>query len=128
MPVTIIYGYITNNYGNGGVMLEGLFGNVIVEKIFFFLNTYGEGYPLGMAKTFGEPVNRIQQQLKRLENSGVIVSRLVGKVRLYTFNPRYPFLKELKTLVSKAYEFLPEVEKDKYYRRRTRPRRAGKPL
>jgi len=128
MLVTIIYGYITNNYGNGGVMLEGLFGNVIVEKIFFFLNAYGEGYPLGMANTFGEPVNRIQQQLKRLESSGIIVSRLVGKVRLYTFNPRYPFLKELKTLVSKAYEFLPEAEKDKYYRRRIRPRRAGKPL
>ncbi|MDP3296484.1 MAG: winged helix-turn-helix domain-containing protein [Thermodesulfovibrionia bacterium] len=109
-------------------MLEGLFGNVTVEKIFFFLNAYGEGYPFGMARVFGEPVNRIQQQLKRLENSGIVVSRLVGKVRLYTFNPRYPFLKELKSLLSKAYEFIPKKEKDKYYRMRTRPRRAGKPL
>jgi len=32
-------------------MLESLFGNVTVEKILFFLNVYGEGYPLGMAKT-----------------------------------------------------------------------------
>ncbi len=109
-------------------MLEGLFGNVTVERILFFLNVYGEGYPLGMAKVFGVPVNRIQQQLKRLENSGIVVSRLMGKVRLYTFNPRYPFLKELKPLLSKAYEFIPEKEKDKYYRLRTRPRRAGKPL
>jgi len=109
-------------------MLEGLFGNVMVEKIFFTLNTYGEAYPLGMAKVFKEPVNRIQQQLKRLENNGIVASRLIGKVRLYTFNPRCPYLKELKTLVSKAYEFLPEKEKDKYYRMRTRPRRAGKPL
>ncbi len=109
-------------------MLEGLFGNVIVEKILFMLNTYGEGYPLGMAKTFGEPVNGIQQQLKRLENAGIVVSRLIGKVRLYTFNPRYPFLNSLKTLISKAYDFLPEDEKRKYYRMRTRPRRAGKPL
>jgi hypothetical protein len=109
-------------------MLEGLFGNVIVEKILFFLIVYGEGYPLGMAKVFGEPVNRIQQQLKRLENSGILVSRLIGKVRIYTFNPRYPFLKELKSLLSKAYEYLPETEKDTYYRKRTRPRRAGKPL
>ncbi|MFH0933185.1 MAG: hypothetical protein V1832_02565 [Nitrospirota bacterium] len=60
-------------------MLEGLFGNVIVKKILFFLIVYGEGYPLGMAKVFGEPVNRIQQQLKRLENSGILVSRLIGK-------------------------------------------------
>ncbi len=109
-------------------MLEGLFGNPVIEKIFFTLIVYGEGYPLGMAKNFSEPVNRFQQQLKRLENNGVIVSRLIGKVRLYTFNPRYPFLKELKLLIEKAYEFVPDDEKYKYYRARTRPRRAGKPL
>ncbi|HDZ61986.1 MAG TPA: ArsR family transcriptional regulator [Nitrospirae bacterium] len=109
-------------------MLEGLFGNIIVEKILFALNAYGEAYPLGMSKTFNEPVNRIQQQLKRLENGGIVVSRLLGKVRIYTFNPRYPYLKELRNLISKAYEFLPETEKEKYYRKRTRPRRAGKPL
>jgi hypothetical protein len=109
-------------------MLEGLFGNIIIEKIFFFLMTYREGYPLGMAKVFSMPVNRIQQQLKRLENSGILVSRLMGKTRLYTFNPRYPFLKELKSLLFKAYEFLPETEKETYYRMRTRPRRTGKPL
>ena len=109
-------------------MLEGLFGNIIVEKILFFLFTYGEGYPLEMAKLFNEPVNRIQQQLKRLETGGILVSRLRGNVRLYTFNPRYPFLKELRAIINKAFDFLPEREKDLYYRRRTRPRRAGKPL
>jgi hypothetical protein len=109
-------------------MLEALFGNIIIEKILFFLNTYGEGYPLGMAKTFEEPVNRIQQQLRRLEEGCIVVSRLVGRVRIYTLNPRYPFLNELKAFISKAYEFLPEDEKEKYYRQRTRPRRAGKPL
>jgi DNA-binding transcriptional ArsR family regulator len=109
-------------------MLEALFGNIIVEKILFYLYTYGEGYPLGMAKTFDVPVNRIQQQLKRLEEGGIVVSRLVGRVRLYTFNPRYPFLDELRSLISKAYEFLPEEDKERFYRLRTRPRRAGKPL
>jgi len=109
-------------------MLEGLLGNPVIEKIFFTLLLYGEDYPLGMAINFGEPVNRFQQQLKRLEDNGIIVSRLIGNVRLYTFNPRYPFLKELKALISKAYEFVPDDEKDKYYRRRTRPRRTGKPL
>jgi DNA-binding transcriptional ArsR family regulator len=108
-------------------MLEGLFGNIIIEKIFFFLFTYGEGYPLGIARVFSVPVNRIQQQLRRLENNGILVSRLIGKVRLYSFNPRYPFLKELKALIEKSFEFLPEDEKNAYYRKRTRPRRAGKP-
>ncbi|MBI5634478.1 MAG: winged helix-turn-helix transcriptional regulator [Nitrospirae bacterium] len=109
-------------------MIVSLFGNVTVEKILFFLNVYGEGYPLGMAKTFGEAVNKIQQQLKRLEGGGIVASRLVGNVRLYTLDPRYPFLKELKALIARAYEFLPENEKNKYYRLRTRPRRAGKPI
>lgn len=109
-------------------MLEGLFGNIMIEKILFFLFVYGEGYPLGMARVFGVPVNRIQQQLKRLENGGIVVSRLVGNVRLYTFNPRFPFLKKLRELVSKAYEFVPENEKDRYFRMRKKPRRAEKPL
>ncbi len=109
-------------------MLEGLFGNVTIEKILFFLYVYAEGYPLGMARVFGVPVNRIQQQLKRLENGGVVVSRLVGKVRLYTFNPRFPVLKELNEFTANAYEFVPEKEKERYFRMRKRPRRAGKPL
>lgn len=108
-------------------MLEGLLGNPVIEKIFFTLNVYGECYPLGLAKTFEQPVNRFQQQLKRLEEGGIVVSRLIGKVRLYTFNPRYPFLSELKALIDKAYEFLPEAEINRYYRKRVRPRRAGKP-
>ncbi len=108
-------------------MLESLFGNSTIEKILFTLFVYGEGYALGIAKTFNAPVNRIQQQLRRLENGGIISSRLMGKVRIYTFNPRYPFLKELQAFISKAYEFIPEKEKEAYYRKRTRPRRAGKP-
>jgi hypothetical protein len=109
-------------------MLEGLFGNPVIEKIFFTLLNSEDAYPLGIAKKFNEPVNRFQQQLKRLEDNAIVVSRLAGRVRLYTLNPRYPFLKELTALIEKAYDFLPDNEKDKYYRKRTRPRRTGKPL
>jgi hypothetical protein len=31
-------------------------------------------------------------------------------------------------LIAKAFEFISEEEKEAYYRKRTRPRRAGKPL
>jgi DNA-binding transcriptional ArsR family regulator len=70
----------------------------------------------------------VQQQLRRLEEGGVVVSRLYGRVRLYEFNPRYPFLDELRALLAKAMEYLPQEEIDKYYMRRTRPRRPGKAL
>lgn len=109
-------------------MLEPVFGNVTIEKILFFFETYGKGYPAGLAKLFGIPVNGIQQQLKRLEDGGVVVSLMAGRTRLYQFNPRYPFLKELRALIQRAIQFLPEKEIHKYYRNRTRPRRKGKPL
>jgi hypothetical protein len=109
-------------------MLEPVFGNVTIEKILFSLEAYGKAYPTGLAKLFGIPVNGIQQQLKRLEDGGVVVSLMVGRTRLYQFNPRYPFLKELKVLIQRAMEYLPEKEIQKYYRNRTRPRRKGKPL
>jgi DNA-binding transcriptional ArsR family regulator len=108
-------------------MLEYLFGNVVVEKILFYLLVYENGYIRGISSAFGVPVNGITQQLKRLEDGGVIVSQIKGKIRLYSFNPRYPFLEDLKNLLQKAMDSLPNEEIEKYYRMRTRPRRKGKP-
>ena len=107
-------------------MLEPLLGNSTIEKILFVLETYGQAYPLELSKMFNVSVNGIQQQMDRLENGGVIVSSKVGKTRLYQFNPRYPFLEELKALIQKAMDFLSEKELQKYYRKRTRPRKKGK--
>jgi predicted ArsR family transcriptional regulator len=109
-------------------MLEPVFGNATLEKILFALEVYRQAYPAGLAKLFGIPVNGIQQQLKRLEDGGVVVSLMAGRTRLYQFNPRYTFLKELRQLIQRAIQFLPEKEIEKYYRNRTRPRRKGKPL
>ena len=108
-------------------MLEVLFGNATIEKVLYFLSVYGDGYAKQMADLFDIPVNGIQQQLKRLEDGGVLVSQLKGKTRLYQFNPRYPFLRELELLLDKAIKILPESEISKHYRKRTRPRRKGKP-
>ena len=108
-------------------MLEPLFGNIVVEKIFFYLLTYNDGYVRGIADTFGMPVNRVAQQLKRLEDGGILAGQTKGKIRLYAFNPRYPFLAELKELLQKSMSFLSGTEIEKYYRQRTRPRRKGKP-
>jgi len=109
-------------------MLEPILGNSTIEKILFTLKTYGQAYPLGLSKMFDIPVNGFQQQLHRLQTGGVIVSSMVGRTRLYQFNPRYPFLKELKALIQTAMEFLSQEELQKYYRKRTRPRKKGKPI
>ena len=109
-------------------MLEALLGNATIEKVLFFLETYGQGYPKEISRTFNIPVNGIQQQFRRLEDGGIVVSFLEGKTRLYRFNPRYPFLKELQSMLGRAMEFLSEKELAQYYRKRTRPRKPGKPL
>jgi len=56
------------------------------------------------------------------------VSRTAGRTRLYSFNPRYPFLKELRSLLEKALSFYPEEEREELMMSRRRPRSRGKPL
>lgn len=108
-------------------MLQPILGNNTMEKILFTLESFGQTYSTELSKTFDIPVNGIQQQIERLERGGIVVSTMIGKTRLYQFNPRYPFLKELKILIKKAIEFIPEKEVEEKYRRRTRPRMKGKP-
>ena len=70
----------------------------------------------------------IQMQLDKFEKAGVLVSRAVGRTRPYVFNPRYPFLSEVKALLEKALSFYPEGEREELVMNRRRPRARGKVL
>ena len=70
----------------------------------------------------------VHKQLVRLERGGVLDSKSAGRTRIYRFNPRYSFLKELKNLLSKALSFYPQNEQDRLLVFRRRPRRKDKPL
>jgi len=107
-------------------MLEKLFGSKTAENVLMYLFVYQEGYPTEIARVFSLPVSMVQKQLQKFEDGGILASRLVGKVRIYQWNPRYPYLDELKKLLAKHYEYLPEYIRDKFYRHRTRPRRKNK--
>ena len=111
-------------------MLEYLFGNLNIEKILFFILINNKCYASQLQKTFDKPLYSFQRALDRLESGGILHSYREGKTLLYQFNPRYPFLSELTALLYKAYEFLPNEIKEKYYAPivRKRPRRRGKPL
>jgi len=111
-------------------MLESLFGNAVIEKILFYLVVNEECYPSQLKEVFQMPLFSFQRALARLEKGGVIVSQRKGKTLLYQFNPRYPFLKELKSFLERAYDGFPQDIRDKYYEQitRKRPRRQGKPL
>lgn len=126
--ITSKRGDITSKRGDNESMLESLFGNATVEKVLLYLQNYNEGYASEIATTFSISLSVVQKQLKRLEDGGVIVSQPKGRTRLFLWNPRYPFRKELQALLEKSFEFMPESEIKKYYRKRQRPRRTGKPL
>jgi len=109
-------------------MLESLFGNRTAEKVLLYLQAYEEGYGKAIADTFSIPLNAVQNQLRKFEEGGVLVSQLKGRTRIYVWNPRYPFLKALRSLLEQAFDYLSDNEIKSFYRKRVRPRRAGKPL
>jgi len=109
-------------------MLQPILGSENIERVLVFIFTRNEGYATEIARFFETDLYGIQNQLDKLETGGVLVSRLVGRTRLYTFNPRYPFLKEIKTLLDKALSFYPAEVREKLLMNRRRPRRRGKPL
>ncbi len=109
-------------------MLEPILGSLSCERVLVFILSRKEGYAREIARFFDTDLNPVQKQLEKLELGGVLVSKTAGRTRLYSFNPRYPFLNELKSLMEKALSFYPEEEREELVMSRRRPRRRGKPL
>jgi hypothetical protein len=109
-------------------MLVPLLGSVNRERVLIYIFARGDGYAREMARFFETDLLGIQRQLEKLEAGGVFVSRKAGRTRLYSFNPRYPFLPELRVLLDKAISFYPEEIREKLLGSRKRPRRKDKPL
>ncbi len=109
-------------------MLAPIFGSATREKVFLFLLVREKGYAREIAGFFGISLNQIQKQMDGLEVGGVLVSQTAGRTRVYEFNPRYPFLAELKALLEKAFSFYPQDVQENLRMNRRRPRRRAKPL
>ena len=109
-------------------MIEPIVGSKSCEEVFIFIFARNEGYAKAIADFFNSDIYAIQKQLKRLEAANILVSKKVGRTRLYQFNPRYPFLKELKSLLDKALSYYPDDIKENLLMNRRRPRKSDKPL
>lgn len=108
-------------------MLEGIFGNKSTEKVLLHIFHYGESHA-AIATDFKTAATPIIQQLNRLEAAGILVSKLVGRSRVYTFNLKSPFVKPIKEIIAIAYESIPLKERQLIFETRRRPRRKGKPV
>ena len=111
-------------------MLEYLFGTPLIEKILFYTLINEQCYASELKRVFNIPLYSIQRALDRLEKGGVLMSFKEGKTLIFKFNKRYVFLEQLTLFLKKAYTYLPDEIKNKYYEpiMRKRPRRHGKPL
>lgn len=109
-------------------MIESLLGSKNAERVLIYIFAHDEGYAREIAGYYNTDLKSIQLQLNKFEKSGILASRIVGRTRPYVFNPRYPFLSELKALLEKALSFYPVQEQEKLKINRRRPRARGKIL
>lgn len=123
-----VTGYIRHSESKVFHMIEVLLGSKNAERVLIYIFAREEGYPREIARFFDTDLKSIQNQLDRLEAGGVLVSREVGRTRPYGFNPRYPFLNELKALLEKAFSFYSAKEQEQLMMNRRRPRARGKDL
>lgn len=109
-------------------MIEVLLGSKNAERVLLYIFTREAGYAREIANFYSTDLKPIQMQLDKFEKGGVLVSRSIGRTRPYEFNPRYPFLTELKALLEKALSFYPAKEQEELIMNRRRPRAKGKTL
>lgn len=109
-------------------MIEVLLGSKNAERVLLYIFTRKEGYAREIASFYNTDLKPIQMQLDKFEKGGILVSRSIGRTRPYEFNPRYPFLNELKALLEKALSFYPAKEQEELQMNRRRPRAKGKVL
>lgn len=108
--------------------IQALLGGKAAAKVLLFIENYGEGYARQIAGTFEIPLSEVQKQLTKFEGAGILVSRKVGASRMYSWNPRDPALKGLRSLLRDTLDKgIPESTLRQFYRQRQRPRRKGKP-
>jgi predicted transcriptional regulator len=109
-------------------MLNSILGNKSAQLIMLRLFKDKEVYARGLAKDYDIGVLSIQNQLDKFEEANLLVSRIVGNLRLFSFNPQSNYVEPLKRLIEVEYKALSKQDKDFIYPRRKRPRSKNKPI
>ena len=90
-------------------VLESILGNRSATSVLLYLQHYGEGHAARMAKNFHVSAMGLQRQLNRLENNGVLVSQLVGRTRVFTFNDTDPTVRSLRKFLESELTRKPDM-------------------
>jgi len=104
-----------------------LFGSRRRTEVLIAVALLGETFPAELARLLGAPLYSVQNIVAALDRDGVLATRLSGRARVVSLDPRYFAYRELRALLMKLAEAEPEL-RAVTAARRARPRRAGKPL
>jgi hypothetical protein len=85
-------------------MLDNLITSKTRLKILlkFFLNEKTMSHLRGLEAEFGESSNSIRLELLKLENAGLLSSKVIGNKKLYFANTNYPFFSEINSILKKT--------------------------
>lgn len=104
-----------------------LLGSRRRTEILVTIALLGETFPAELARLLDAPLFSVQTIVAALDREGVVATRLSGRARIVSLDPRYFAFRELKALLLKLAEAEPAL-RAAALGRRSRPRRAGKPL
>lgn len=107
-------------------MLDKILGSEIAMKIMLHLVHYNEIYPSAVAKDYKLTLSAVQKQFERFEDAGVLVSKLVGRTRVYSFNKKSKAALRFYDFIKIYYDGLSIKDKETIFSSRRRPRRPGK--
>jgi len=102
------------------MMLEYFAWGKVTERILFFMNYHGETFSTEIAHKFEFHLYGVQKQFNRFEKAGMVRSRYVGRTRVFSWNPDWPMLRELRAFLSRAFEEMDKEEKEPYLTRRNK--------
>lgn len=95
-------------------------------RVLLAIRLLEETFPSELAALLGLRLFSVQSILASFEREAVIVSRMMGRTRRVSLNPRYSAFKELDALLWKLGQHDVALQEQLATRRR-RPRRVGKP-
>ena len=67
----------------------------------FFLNSHTTAYLRSLEHEFGDSTNAIRLELNRLEDAGMLVSRLEGNKKVFQANTQHPLFNEIHNIILK---------------------------
>ncbi|MCB8931856.1 MAG: hypothetical protein M9921_02640 [Fimbriimonadaceae bacterium] len=105
----------------------GLFGTRLRTRLLLVLSLLDESYATELARLAGARLYAVQKHLEDFEDDGILVSRVIGRERRVSFNPRFFAKKELAALLERLAEQDEEVLAAVRSVRR-RPHRKGKEI